>query len=118
MGLVLLVEDEDEVRDLIEDAFIHASLEVRTAANDTQAYALLESDPGRFEVLVTDINLGVGTTGFDVARRARQINPGLKVIYITGDAAQQNRFGVEGAEMFPKPFNPDELALRVKAKLA
>jgi CheY-like chemotaxis protein len=68
-------------------------------------------------VLVADINLGKGTTGFDVARRARQLNPDIKVIYITGQAAQVGKFGVEDAEMFPKPFSPVELAERVLRKL-
>jgi CheY-like chemotaxis protein len=110
---VLLVEDEADVRELIVDAFTAEGVEVRAAETDQRAYEILESAAGSFAVLVTDINLGAGTTGFDVARRARQLNPNLKVVYITGHAAHLDRFGVDGAVMFPKPFNPTELAHQV-----
>jgi CheY-like chemotaxis protein len=113
MATVLLVEDEADVRELIEDSFGAHGLDVVSAATDADAYRLLEAEAGRFAVLVADINLGAGTTGFDVARRARRLNRDLKVIYITGHAAHLGRFGVEGAIMFPKPFNPEDLAQQV-----
>jgi DNA-binding response OmpR family regulator len=113
MATILLVEDEAEVRELIEDAFEDHGLGVRSAASDKAAYAILEQEARSFALLVADINLGQGTTGFDVARRARALNPDLRVIYLTGHAAHLSKFGVEGAEMFPKPFNPRELAERV-----
>jgi two-component system, cell cycle response regulator CpdR len=117
MTTVLLVEDEADVRELIEDAFAEHELDVVSAVTDEHAYEFLAEDAQRFAVLVADINLGAGTTGFDVARRARRLNRDLKVIYITGHAAHMGRFGVEGALMFPKPFNPHELALRVQELL-
>jgi CheY-like chemotaxis protein len=113
MTTVLLVEDEADVRELIVEAFAEHGIEVQTAENDREAYERLEKSAQDFAVLVADINLGAGTTGFDVARRARILNRDLKVIYITGHAAHLNRFGVEGSIMFPKPFNPHELAQRV-----
>jgi DNA-binding response OmpR family regulator len=113
MAKVLLVEDEADVRELIEDAFEARGLDVKSVANDRDAYRILEQEARSFPVLVADINLGEGTTGFDVARRARQLNPEMRVIYITGHAAHLSKFGVEGGEMFPKPFRPAELAERV-----
>jgi DNA-binding response OmpR family regulator len=113
MTAVLLVEVEADVRELIVDAFADRGLVVRCASTDQEAYDLLEDAALTFSVIVADINLGQGTTGFDVARRGRQLNPKLKVIYITGHAAHLGRFGVDGAVMFPKPFNPTELAERV-----
>lgn len=115
MATVLLVEDETDVRELIVEAFVERGLTVRAAGTDTRAYEILDEEVRAFDVLVADINLGAGTTGFDVARRARQLKPGLKVIYITGHAAHLDRFGVAGALMFPKPFNPRELAEQVAA---
>lgn len=53
------------------------------------------------------------TKGLDVARRARSLNPDLKVVYITGHAAHFERYGVADAVMFPKPFYADELADQV-----
>ena len=115
METVLLVEDDAEIRGLIEDAFQDRGLSVATADNDQAAFALLEARS--FKLLVADINLGEGADGFDVARHARRLNPELKVIYITGQAAQFGKYGVEGGEIFPKPFNPNELADRVIAAI-
>ena len=118
MTSVLVVEDEAEVRLVIEMALEDAGLSFASAPTDTSAYDLLEREGRGFSVLVTDINLGSATTGFDVARRARQLNPGIKVIYITGHgAAPMGRFGVEGAELLPKPFSPFELAARVRQRV-
>jgi DNA-binding response OmpR family regulator len=117
MATILLVEDEADIRTLIEDAFEDRGLPVRSVGNDRAAYAILETEALSFSLLVADVNLGEGTTGFDVARRARALNPDLKVIYITGGATQVGRFGVEGAEVFPKPFTPRELADRAMAVL-
>jgi CheY-like chemotaxis protein len=118
MASVLVVEDESEIRHLIEDAFEDRGLPVRSAGNDQSAYAILEKEARSFALLVADINLGPGTTGFDVARRARQLNPDLKVIYITGQGARLDKFGVEGGEVFSKPFSCADLADRAVAVIA
>lgn len=60
--------------------------------------------------LVTDINLGTGPDGFEVARRARAANPRLPVVYISAAAAA--RFPSEGvarSEFLGKPFRPREM---------
>lgn len=114
MTSVLLVEDEPEVADLVEEALVDAGLDVTVALGDRAAFQALAAEPRSFAVLVTDINLGVGVTGFDVAREARRRNDGIKVIYITGHAAHLSKFGVEDALMFPKPFSAVDLADQVK----
>ena len=60
--------------------------------------------------LITDINLGTGGDGFDVARRARVAYPHLPVVYISAAAAA--RFaaeGVERSEFIDKPFHPERM---------
>jgi DNA-binding response OmpR family regulator len=115
MTTVLLVEDEVDLAELIAEALEDEGLEAAIATSDVDAYAALDDRAKDFAALIADINLGVGTTGFDVARRARQLNRTLKVVYITGQSAHLGRFGVEDGVMFPKPFNARELAQRVKA---
>jgi DNA-binding response OmpR family regulator len=110
MSNVMVVEDDRLVAELIEEALVDERHEVAVAHDDRTAYARLEGEPRSFEVLIADIDLGEGTTGFDVARRARQLNPEVKVIYISGSPAHVDRFGVEGAVVFQKPFSPVELA--------
>ena len=117
MQQVLLVEDDADIRGLIIDAFEDRGLRVRSADSDQAAFALLETEARSFTMLIADINLGEGADGFDVARRARRLNPDLKVIYITGHAAQFGKYGLEGGEIFPKPFDPRELADRVVAAI-
>jgi DNA-binding response OmpR family regulator len=113
MTSVLVVEDETDVLELVQDALERKGIDVHTAQSDRDAFSALEGEARSFQMLIADINLGEGVTGFDVARRARTLNPNLKVVYITGHAAHLDRFGVPDAVMFPKPFYADELADRV-----
>jgi DNA-binding response OmpR family regulator len=117
MGQILLVEDETFIAEMIQDALEDRGLAVKSAHTDRSAYALLEGEARSFAMLIADINLGPGASGFDVARRARELHPDLKVVYITGHAAHLQKHGVEGSVMVPKPFYPDELAERVVALL-
>ena len=74
------------------------------------AYAALEDDTA-FACMIVDVNLGAGTTGYDVARFARRIDPQLPVLYVSGqtsDASVQAN-GVVGALFLAKPFTPGEL---------
>jgi DNA-binding response OmpR family regulator len=118
MGPVLLIEDEVELAELLAEALDDAGFSTITAVSDQAAYAVLEAEAARLALLITDINLGVGVTGFDLARRGRQLNPALKVIYITGREADVARFGVEGALVLTKPFEPRELAHQARELLA
>jgi CheY-like chemotaxis protein len=113
MGQVLLVEDETFIAEVIQDALRDRGLKVRSAHSDHSAYAILEGEARSFSLLIADINLGAGTTGFDVARRARELHPDLKVVYISGHAGHLQKHGVDDSIMFPKPFYPDDLAERV-----
>jgi DNA-binding response OmpR family regulator len=117
MGQILLVEDEAFIAEMIQDALEDRGLLVRSAQTDRSAYDILEGEARSFALLIADINLGAGASGFDVARRARELHPDLKVVYISGHAAHLQKHGVEGSLMFPKPFYPDELAERVMALL-
>jgi DNA-binding response OmpR family regulator len=117
MGQILLVEDETFIAEMIQDALEDRGLNVRSAHTDRTAFDILEGEARSFALLIADINLGPGADGFEVARRARELHPELKVVYITGHAAHLHKHGVDGALMVPKPFYPDELAERVLALL-
>ena len=110
MARVLLVEDEADVRDLIEEAFAERGLVVRSAASDLEAYGVLDEEARSFSVLVADINLGAGTTGFDVARAARVIQPGLAVIYMTAFDIETRAHAVPESLTLRKPLRVSELA--------
>lgn len=118
MARVLVVDDDPAVCDLIQDILQEVRFEAVCVSNDKQAYRLLPTLP-TFQALVVDVNLGQGTTGFDVARFARQIIPGLPVVYVTGDARPEalETFGVPGSGFVQKPFKADELLAELVGRL-
>jgi CheY-like chemotaxis protein len=79
---VLIVDDEEPIRRFVERALRDARYEIHTAPDGPSALALVAS--GRpVDVLVTDLMMP-GMTGDELARRMRQSEPSLKVLYLTG----------------------------------
>lgn len=115
---VLVIEDEHAVCDVISDLLEPMDVDVDCVQSDREAYAVL----GRarsYSALLVDINLGKGTTGFDVARFARQMDGEIPVIYISGQSSEGSfkAFGVPGSSFLAKPFTGEELVGRVRAVL-
>lgn len=115
MVCILLVEDEREVADVTREALSDAGFSVTVALDDRTAYQTLEHEARSFAAVVTDINLGSGVTGFDVARCARRLNEDIKVIYISGQGPHADQFSVERALTVEKPYDPRNLAEQVAA---
>ena len=111
---VLIVEDEPQICELISEIIHDNGLEPECVNSDQEAYEVLRSGAG-YEALIVDVNLGTGTTGFDVARFARQIEPTLAVLYVSGQASQRSfaAFGVPNSEYVTKPFTQAELTQRL-----
>jgi DNA-binding response OmpR family regulator len=107
---VLVVEDESAICDLISDFFDQTEFDVHCVRSDRGAYAAL-SGIHAYAALVVDINLGPGTTGFDVARFGRQLSPSLPVIYVSGETSPSSfaAFGVPDSRFLAKPFTAREL---------
>ena len=115
---VLFVDDDAELCESMTEALEAEGLEPICATRDQEAEEALRRHQGRFAVVVVDINLRTGTTGFDVARYARSINPRLPVLFISGlPSPGMSRFGVEGAAFLEKPFSPSELVSALGALL-
>ena len=70
-ALLLLVEDDELLHPSLEDALTEGGFEVKLATNGAEGLALLETHKDAIRGLITDINLGKGPDGWDVARRAR-----------------------------------------------
>ena len=103
--LLLLVEDEVLIRMNLEEELAEAGFDVVVATNGKEAMALIGADASRFRGVLTDIKLGRGSDGWDVARRARELVPEMPVLYISGDSAHEwSAKGVPGSIMVPKPF--------------
>ena len=105
VGAILVVEDEPLILLDVETALQESGFEVVTAHNAAEAIAAFDAEPERFKGLITDIRLGAGKSGWDVARHLRQANSTLPVIYVSGDSAVHwGAEGVPGSVMIAKPF--------------
>lgn len=114
---ILVVEDELLIQMDVEDALQSGGYETASAPNGTSAVELLNSDM-RFRALITDIKMPGELTGWDVARHAREITPGIAVVYITGDSvAQWQSRGVPNSVVIQKPFAPAQILTAVSQLL-
>ncbi|MBJ3783843.1 response regulator [Devosia sediminis] len=106
---ILLVDDEFLLLTLMED-LLSERFSVISAPGGTQAIDLLNAEPERkFHGLVTDIRMP-GASGWDVARKARELHPDIAVIYVTGDSSADWRDnGVPGSKIFGKPVKLEDL---------
>jgi CheY-like chemotaxis protein len=109
-SLVLVVEDDALVLLATEDFLSEAGFCVETATTGAEAVAKLDDDVTRYFALVTDIRLGAGLNGWDVARRARELSQNMPVIYSSGDSAHEWKAqGVPESIMLSKPFAQAQL---------
>lgn len=94
-----------------------AGMEVACAQDDRTAYSLTPTLP-TFTVLIVDVNLGAGTTGFDVARFARRVIPQLRVIYMRDEApgGSLEAVGVPEGEVIQKPLTSGDLLKRLASE--
>lgn len=112
--LILVVEDEDLVRNLVQDALSEGGFESETIASGEEAVRLLQSDKTKYRALITDIHLKGKLSGWDVAKRARELNPEIPVIYMTGAGADQwPSRGVPNSLLLNKPFAPAQVVTAV-----
>jgi DNA-binding response OmpR family regulator len=117
--IILVVEDEVLVQDLIEVALSEGGFGPQIVSSGEEAIALLQGDMGNgYRALITDINLSGRLNGWDVARRARELNSDLPVIYMTGAAADQwPSHGVPNSLLLQKPFAPAQVVTAVSQLL-
>jgi signal transduction histidine kinase len=118
-GNVLVAEDEESVRLLVETVLTTAGFHVYTAASGVDAAALLESIDQPLDLLITDIIMP-GMIGPDLARLVLQKSPQTRVLYITGYAthsAVPAGFLQEDDALLQKPFLPEQLLAKVQERL-
>jgi CheY-like chemotaxis protein len=115
--VLLVVDDEPDLRDLLGEYFTRHGFEVREAADAARARACVaESVP---DVAILDVNMP-GENGLSLARWLRDSHPGLGIVMLTTVGEAVDRVvGLElGADDYlPKPFEVRELLARVRAVL-
>jgi signal transduction histidine kinase/CheY-like chemotaxis protein len=115
---ILLVEDEDAVRELVQRILEARGYAVIEARNGGEGLKLCKSHPGQIDLLVTDVvmpELG----GRELAEAALKLRPGLKVVFMSGHTQDVIlKEGVQqGAAFLHKPFTPMQLAQKVRDTL-
>ncbi len=118
-GRILLVEDEDEVREMAAEALEIEGYAVTKAASAEEALTIWESEGESFHLLLTDVIMP-GLSGGELAERVRRIRPATKVLYMSGyndDAIVRYGVSVSEAEFLQKPFTLESLARKVRGAL-
>ncbi|QDF36825.2 response regulator [Bradyrhizobium symbiodeficiens] len=116
--VILVVEDDFLIQDLVQGALSEGGFESEVASSGEEAVTLLQGDENNYRALVTDIHLQGALTGWDVAKRARELNPDMPVIYMTGAGADQwPSHGVPNSMLLQKPFAPAQVVTAVSQLL-
>jgi DNA-binding NtrC family response regulator len=103
---VLVVDDHQDTRSLVVDFCTRLGFSVTQADNGRAALTAMMRFPGRFDVVITDLNMP-GADGFEVLRVAKAVTPTSYVVMITGYATLDTALRAvrEGAyDYLPKPF--------------
>ncbi|MBX3728849.1 MAG: response regulator [Candidatus Sumerlaeia bacterium] len=110
--IVLLVEDDQSVRDIATLLLLKMGYTVLAASGGEEALALVRDHPKHIDILLTDIVMP-GMNGYDVARSVRALLPGLPIVFMSGyteDAIQTPDVEEGGIRFVEKPVSRDALA--------
>ena len=110
LPVVLVVEDDQQIQTIVEDALTEGGFEPAIAPSGEEAVTLLRGNKGSYRALVADVNLRGRMDGWEVAKQAREIDPEFPVIYMTGaGAGKWPSRGVPNSILLEKPFQPAQL---------
>jgi DNA-binding NtrC family response regulator len=120
MAIILVVENQEQVRVLAESVLQGSGHQTLSAASVDQALALLRAEQS-IEFLFTDINLaddveaGLVHPGLELAQQALRLRPALRVLYTTGAGVTDGMKAlfVEGSDFLAKPYDINQLSAKV-----
>lgn len=117
---ILVVEDDERVRDAVLGMLENLGYHVLQARNGAEALKVLEQEGGEVELLFTDIVMPQGMTGVELAREARRRHPRIRVLLTSGFAGgrpgreTQALPNVGEFAFLPKPYTVSDLASRLR----
>ena len=119
LPIILVVDDDPLIQSVVEETLTDGGFEIAMVSSGENAIDLLEVRKVNYRAVVTDINLGPDETdGWDVARRAREIDTEFPVVYMTGASADDwASKGVPNSILLTKPFAPAQLLTAVSQLL-
>ncbi len=116
---ILLVEDDDSVRDLARQILGAQGYTVLEAPDGREALRLVADHPGPIHLLLVDVVMP-GMSGTALVEQLAQTHPDLKTLFMSGytdNAIAQQRVLDPGVAFLPKPFSPLALTYKVRAML-
>ena len=113
---ILLVEDEEILRELVKEILQQSDYQVVEAANGVEALKVWEEHNGEFDLLLTDMLMPEGMTGGDLAKQLRVRQPELKVIYTSGYSAEimGENSDLRDSPFLAKPYSGAQLTRLVR----
>lgn len=118
LPLVLIVEDDPLIQGIADEALQEGGFETAIAQSAEEAVTLLKTRHLGYRALVTDISLKGRMSGWEVARQAREIDPGFPIVYMTGAAGGEwPSQGVPNSILLEKPFAGAQLVTAVSQLL-
>ncbi len=113
---VLVVDDDPDVRELLEEFFREMEFVVATAKDGRAAISAVEREPHRYWLVITDIVMP-GADGLAVLRAVKTASPSVQVVIMTGYASLDTaieavRLGA--ADYLPKPFTLGQIEVMVR----
>jgi two-component system, response regulator PdtaR len=111
-GVVLVVDDDDDVRRFAAETLGEAGFEALEAGDAEAALRILQ-DRQDVKVLVSDVRMPGALNGFRLAQRVRERWPHIEIILISGYATPDRRDIAFDCDLLAKPFEADELVRRV-----
>ena len=118
MAKILLAEDDDDMRNFLVKALEKAGHEVTSFGEGASAYE--EIKHASFDLLLTDIVMPE-MDGIELARRASELDPAMKIMFITGFAAvalHPDSKAPKDAKVLSKPFHLRDLVNEVERLMA
>jgi CheY-like chemotaxis protein len=105
---VLLVEDEPLLSELLTEVLTDKGFAVHASSNANCALNHLRSGAD-IDIMFTDIDLGEGMDGSELARIARQLRPSLPIVYASGRRSMDQFCSVPGSAFLQKPYTLNQV---------
>ena len=115
---ILVVEDEQAVRELTQRILLRHGYRVITARNGVEALALAKSHPGSIDLLLTEVVMPQ-MLGHELAQRFMELRPGSRVLFMSGSAQPivDARYQIDPAAIVQKPFTAPAVLTKVRQTL-